>query len=98
MITDSAGFCLVCGDPTEPGAAEFHPVCLAIVAPDAWYHSLCERCWGVRLTGAPADRLNVRVPEICCFCGGVHRSGIYLREDPAAAPCQGKYERHREDR
>jgi hypothetical protein len=48
-----------------------------------WTHSICAACWNARepLTRrAFPDASNAE--DKCCFCGAVHRSGIYVRHDP----------------
>ncbi len=50
-----------------------------------WTHAMCDGCW-VRHKGV---RMPVRMTELdtetCCWCGVIHRSGIYCRAEPVIA-------------
>lgn len=51
-----------------------------------WNHPMCNQCWEEKNEDREPVRLvNVSV-EHCCWCGGITRSGIYVREDPALPP------------
>jgi hypothetical protein len=70
-----------------------------------WIHRHCERCWFDRpteRTGRPfgvlpdgAYRLPHQLvdpePGMCCGCGGLTLTGIYVRTDPAHLPCAGQH-------
>lgn len=51
----------------------------------SWIQPLCDKCWvrrnGFRLPHRIME--DQRVQERCCDCGMKHRSGIYMRIDPA---------------
>ena len=59
-----------------------------------WTHSLCESCWR-RLWGDERDPVRVRAApfEVCCTCGGMHRSGIYVRGNPDDYLCKGVHKK-----
>jgi hypothetical protein len=54
-------------------------------------HSICIQCWVKREGSRAPVRVRDTAPEPCCFCEGVHASGIYVRGrwDEAGAKCQG---------
>jgi hypothetical protein len=56
-----------------------------------WTHSLCSRCWNMRYPARKATVTLTGELETCCFCSLTHRDGIYVRENPANAPCKGKH-------
>ena len=59
-----------------------------------WTHSICEKCWNAKRP----DRLAVPregSKEECCFCGGHHQSGIYMRESSLGLACKGKLGIHK---
>lgn len=55
-----------------------------------WTHSICGLCYAKM----HPDRVPVRVlehsEEMCCFCGGPTREGIYVRADPRLCLCWEK--------
>ena len=64
----------------------------------AWTHSICESCWNKKNPDRPAvhivgvetdDDGDVADPEVCCYCGKTHSSGIYVRGAPEETPCLG---------
>jgi hypothetical protein len=60
-----------------------------------WNHSICEECWNQDNPGREPFRIRSvsgreLVPRPCCACGKNHGSGIWIRRDPRAMPCQGK--------
>lgn len=59
---------------------------------DRWNHSICQKCWDEK----NPDRLAVKTTggdlEKCCFCGALHDSCIYVRQDPATLACSGVHE------
>jgi hypothetical protein len=50
-----------------------------------WTHSICPACWQKRNAGEPYRQAEDPDLEICCFCGEAHRSGIYVRTNPASS-------------
>jgi hypothetical protein len=58
-----------------------------------WRHSICQACWNERNPGrepvAVREEFRDEKPEACCFCGRMHGSGIYVREDPGGVRCGG---------
>ena len=54
-----------------------------------WTHSICEECWRKREPNRTPTCMIAAVTERCCFCGKEHRSGIYVRENPADMECNG---------
>lgn len=54
---------------------------------DDWTHSVCDTCWN-RLKAFEPVRARPVHPDVCCFCGIVHRSGIYIRQDPTSFRCR----------
>ena len=54
-----------------------------------WTHSICDECWKKRYPERGAHRLIGASPERCCFCGKEHKSGIFVRENPADMECNG---------
>jgi len=60
-----------------------------------WTHSICNDCWKEkepnriphRLIEAGVSNRN----EVCCFCGNLTQSGIYVREDPKKLQCKGEH-------
>jgi len=57
-----------------------------------WTHSICDNCWAIMHSERPPVRTMVPEQEKCCVCGQNHRSGIYMRGNPANWLCQGKHE------
>lgn len=56
-----------------------------------WRHSICDACFAKRKPNIEPFKLRpeFRHPETCCFCGNMHESGIYIREDPQLTLCKG---------
>jgi hypothetical protein len=53
---------------------------------------MCFSCWNAK----HPDREPVVVreefrDETCCWCGALHGSGIYVREDPDTLRCSGNH-------
>lgn len=72
-----------------------------------WTHRICERCWfddeNLSTTDDGAYRTPVQVinpetkvpdPGVCCTCGGLTITGIYMRKNENDLLCKG---RHGED-
>lgn len=61
-----------------------------------WTHALCDACWAKREPDRIPTRLRAgpdsptMASEPCCFCGQP-TCGIYIRHDPATAPCGGNH-------
>ncbi len=53
-----------------------------------WTQPQCGPCWMKENPGRQATALihDVREDEICCTCGMVTHSGIYVRKDPKLVP------------
>jgi hypothetical protein len=58
-----------------------------------WTHSICEDCWDKEHPERKAHRLSLGDEAMCCYCGTIHNSGIYVREDPDKLPCKGVHTR-----
>ncbi len=60
-----------------------------------WTHSICERCWPawsvLHHQGELHEPHRVQADDdVCCYCGGTHRSGIYVRDNQDSLPlCKG---------
>lgn len=54
--------------------------------PMQWRHSICDDCWTVQNPDRLPVRVVLRPVAYCCFCGAQHRSGIFVRAHPDAAP------------
>ena len=50
-------------------------------------HSICDDCWKLREPGRDPARTIDEENRACCFCGGLHDSGIYVRENPKKTKC-----------
>jgi hypothetical protein len=50
----------------------------------SWNHLICDRCWEARNPGRIAYRVIKDTGRLrnCCFCGSLHSSGIWVRQDP----------------
>lgn len=55
-----------------------------------WNHSICAECFDwIRPGQTPiAIKPEFVEQETCCLCGHQHKSGIYIRRDPAVMPCR----------
>lgn len=60
----------------------------------SWTHSICDACWQLREPDREPVRVRDNGPRECCYCGQIHRSGIYVRGDPSGQPCWGSRDRH----
>lgn len=56
-----------------------------------WTHAICDTCWSARNGGRAPVHLREPDLEICCFCGGPTKRGIYVRHDPAELRCRGTH-------
>ena len=59
-------------------------------------HSICDKCWNKKHPHKPAQRCadlltEADFSEKCCFCGNMHYSKIYIRENPEVTLCKGKH-------
>lgn len=54
-----------------------------------WTHSICDDCWHKKEPEIEPSRLVDVIGNICCFCGLLTTSGIYVREDPTELLCKG---------
>lgn len=59
-----------------------------------WTHSICDTCWNKQNDFREPSRLREAPPEVCCYCGVEHASGIYRRENPDGLKCQGTQGTH----
>jgi len=57
-----------------------------------WTHSICDNCWKKRDPDREPVRFLLPPEERCCFCGRLHKSGVYIRHDPKELKCGGKHE------
>lgn len=57
-----------------------------------WNHHMCLDCWKRRNGDSEPCRLIDADQEVCCYCGEKTTSGIIVRADPSATPCDGKHE------
>jgi hypothetical protein len=57
-----------------------------------WTHSVCADCWKKMNPDRQPCRVVLADQERCCFCGTIHRSGIYVRKNPADMECNGLHE------
>lgn len=57
-----------------------------------WTHLICWECWDKRNPDRPAHRVNSGHEALCCFCSRWTTSAIYVLENPADMPCNGKHE------
>lgn len=65
--------------------------------PKAWTHSICDECWKENNPSRiPVRALTGMKKEQCCYCGKLHNSGIYTREDETEVLCKGKTGIHQE--
>ena len=59
-----------------------------------WNHSICVHCWAAKFGNRKPltlrEEFRDEMPEICCFCGEPHGSGIYVRENPENVACNGE--------
>lgn len=57
-----------------------------------WNHSICDDCWDKLNPGREPSRL-FDGPEVCCFCGETHNSGILVRRHPDThdLKCKGEH-------
>jgi len=53
-----------------------------------WTQPSCDDCWTLHASRAAPRRLAEahREAEMCCWCGELTRSGIYVRVDPTTVP------------
>jgi hypothetical protein len=49
---------------------------------NGWNHEICPECWNKRNPGSFPHQMIPADAGVCCFCGRVTWSGIYVREDP----------------
>lgn len=66
-----------------------------------WTHACCGDCWFLKFpdkaaAGAPCRALDSE-EESCCFCSKPTRAGIFVRADPAKAPCNGVHPGHEDE-
>lgn len=59
-----------------------------------WTHSICWACWELKNPSRIAHRIIPAVArtEQCCFCGTIHRTGIYVRQEPSKPYCGGTHQ------
>lgn len=51
-----------------------------------WTHSICVPCWNKREPDRPPVTVVEKEQNICCFCGELTDSGIFVREHPSKVP------------
>jgi hypothetical protein len=55
-----------------------------------WNHRCCAACWRKRNPdGREPHHLTTDAGGICCVCGILDASGIFIRADPESLKCQG---------
>lgn len=56
-------------------------------------HSICEDCWNKKNPDRPVVKIQVGVfsGERCCYCGNIHNSGIFVRDNPSNCLCKGDH-------
>jgi hypothetical protein len=54
-------------------------------------HSICRQCWVKQGRPEPTRAVKDAVPGPCCWCEGVHASGLWLlgKHDEAGTECGG---------
>ena len=57
-----------------------------------WTHSICVECWNKQNPARSASRAGGGEPDVCCWCGKQHDSGIYVRSDPEELRCKGNHD------
>lgn len=58
-----------------------------------WVHNMCRPCWDQKMTGEPAAWEDAET-DLCCYCGMENTDGVYVRQNPQQAPCEGKFLMH----
>lgn len=65
-----------------------------------WTHSICPHCWNKKHPATPfvQQRDGYGETKRCCWCGFVHASGLFLRENPVSEDlwCQSATAHHDE--
>jgi len=53
-------------------------------------HQMCDKCWDKMRPGRGKRRASFRkeTPEVCCYCGQLNVSGIYITTEPVSTHCQ----------
>jgi len=48
-------------------------------------HQMCDACWEIYKPNRGKQRTSFRkeTPEVCCYCGQLNVSGIYIGVEPA---------------
>ncbi len=70
---------------------EFHRPMIEDEKPVVWTHSCCVGCWNLRNPDRATEGSRDGPLELCCFCGKVTKSGIYVREDSRLLDCGGAH-------
>lgn len=47
-----------------------------------WTHAMCGFCWYLQRGPVFPTRIVDSDVEVCCFCGTLTKSGIFIREEP----------------
>lgn len=67
----------------------------SLILNDTWKHSICLACatdsLPELLSEFNSDVTTGHALEWCCYCGWLHRSGLYLEANGASMPCFGKH-------
>lgn len=53
----------------------------------AWTHAICAACWNAHRPAHPAVDQGTGDVELCCFCGKLTTSGLYVRHEPSQLSC-----------
>jgi len=53
-------------------------------------HQMCDKCWEIMKLARGKRRISFRkeTPEVCCYCGQLNVSGIYVTAEPVPTKCQ----------
>jgi hypothetical protein len=54
-------------------------------------HRCCDSCWNKRELGREPVRLKEAREDICCLCGSMTASGIYVFDKKAFDHCEGNH-------
>jgi hypothetical protein len=53
----------------------------------SWTQPSCDACYAKLYPGRQPHRLRFPETETCVYCGRATQAGVYVRIDPAEAPC-----------
>jgi len=58
---------------------------------EKWDHSICDDCWNTLRPKNKSNLMGWSQPDWCCWCSKLHRSGIFMRNDPEELRCRGDH-------